>query len=107
MDGRLVFEVTISNKKGIIYVFYRYPSQTADKFEEFIFKLDHLLHEITLMNSSFIVLLGDFNAKSSTWYDKDTTANEGSMLESLTSSYGLSQMIKNPTHLLATSFILH
>ena len=48
-------------------------------------------------------MLGDFNAKSSSWYDKDATSPEGLQIESLTSFYGFSQLITSPTHILLNS----
>ena len=80
LDECLVFEVFINNKKGIICTLYRSPSQTADEFDKFIDKLDQVLHSIHQLNPSFTILLGDFNAKSSTWSNTDTTTNEGQML---------------------------
>ena len=103
LDECIVLEVTINNKKGIIFSLYRSPSQTADEFDQFIDNLDELLQSIRLLNPSFTILLGDFNAKSSAWSSTDPTTNEGHMLESLASFYGLSQLIKDPTHILPTS----
>ena len=103
LDECLVFEVTINNKKCLNCTLYRSPSQTADEFDKFIDKLDQVLHSIHQLNPSFTILLGDFNAKSSTWSNIDTTTNEGQMLESLVSFYGFSQLIKDPTHILPTS----
>ena len=51
----------------------------------------------------FTVVLGDFNAKSTTWCDKDTTTFEGTRIEALTALYGLHQIISEPTHILPNS----
>ena len=103
LDECIVLKATINNKKGIICSLYRSPSQTADEFDQFIDNLDELLQSICLLNPSFTKLLGDFNAKSSAWSSTDPTTNEGHMLESATSFYGLIQLIKVPTHILPTS----
>ena len=55
------------------------------------------------LSPGFVILLGDFNAKSSSCYDKDTTSPEGLRIESLASFYGFSQLISNPTHILPNS----
>ena len=44
-----------------------------------------------------MILLGDFNAKPKSWSVNDTTT-EGKILENLTSSYGMKQLISAPTH---------
>ena len=48
-------------------------------------------------------MLDDFNAKSKTWWTHDITTNEGAQIESLTSMYGLHQLISDPTHILPNS----
>ena len=50
-----------------------------------------------------MIALGDFNAKSSNWYNKDITSDEGRKIEAVTSQYGLRQEINEPTHILNNS----
>ena len=50
-----------------------------------------------------MVALRDFNAKSSNWYNKDITSNEGRKTEVVTSQNGLHQEINEPTHILNNS----
>ena len=50
-----------------------------------------------------MILLGDFNAKSKSWSMNDTTAEEGTILENVTSLFGLNQLISDPTHILQHS----
>ena len=50
-----------------------------------------------------MVALGDFNAKSSNWYNKDITSDEGRKIDALTSQNGLHQEINEPTHTLNNS----
>ena len=90
MNECAIIEITLNNKKGFIILVYRSPSQTADEFEEFMLYLDETLHNISSLNSTFKLMLCDFNAKSSSWYDKDATSPEGLQIESLTSFYGFS-----------------
>ena len=51
----------------------------------------------------FILILGDFNARLSTWDVNDIDTFEGKKINELTSSYGLHQIISEPTHLLDNS----
>ena len=46
------------------------------------------------------VVLGDFNVKSNNWCKADVTSLEGSKIDTITSSYGLNQLIQEPTHIL-------
>ena len=50
-----------------------------------------------------MVALGDFNTKSSSWYNKDITSDEGRKIEAVTSQYGLLQEINESTHILNNS----
>ena len=48
-------------------------------------------------------MIGDFNAKSKQWYKIDITSFEGSQRQLITSKFGLSQIITEPTHILENS----
>ena len=48
-------------------------------------------------------MIADFNAKSKDWCSTDITSCKGSKLDLLTSQFGLSQIIKEPTHILDNS----
>ena len=91
------------NKTGYIAVTYRSPSQTASEFANFLENFEKLLYQIQQFRSSFVVILGDFNAKSKSWWNKDITSNEGSQIDSLATTYGLQQLISDPTHILPNS----
>ena len=54
-------------------------------------------------NSHFLLLVGDFNAKSSNWSSGDATTAEGSQLDYFTSLYCMKQLITEPTHILESS----
>ena len=99
----LTHEVTISNKKGCVITLYRSPSQTSDEFQSFISNLEILLIDINSFAPHFVVLIGDFNAKSNSWSVSDTTTKEYTILENLTSLYGMKQLIPAPTHILQHS----
>ena len=49
------------------------------------------------------LILGNFNAKSSSWWKEDRTTTEGSQLEALTSLHNFHQLISEPTHILPNS----
>ena len=56
-----------------------------------------------MLKSSLTVILGDFNARSQSWWSDDITSYEGSHIDSLTTTYGFHQLMSDPTHLLPNS----
>ena len=96
----MTLEVTISNKKGYVITLHRYPSQTSDKSQSFISNVEKLLININSFDPHFLILLGDFNAKSTSWSVNDRTIEEGAVLENLTSLCGLKQLIIGRAHIL-------
>ena len=49
------------------------------------------------------VVLSDFNTKSNNWCQADITSLEGSKFDTIASSYGLNQLIQEPTRILNLS----
>ena len=78
----------------------RSPNQNNNEFNEFLTNFERLAKQL---KSSFLVILGDFNAQSKSWYSDDITTSEGSNIDSLTTTHGLHQLMSQPTHLLPTS----
>ena len=99
----LVLEITNENKKCILVCLYRSPSQSSDEFDTFLIKLEHMIDTIFNYDPNIVLVLGDFNAKLSSWKTDDNDTLEGICINDLTSSYGLTQMISDPTHILPTS----
>ena len=99
----LILEVNLKNKKGYLVSLYCCPNQNPDEFELFLTNLENFLADITNRNPHFMLLLGDFNAKSKTWFINDQPSREGTQLESLTSLYGMKQLIAEPAHVLENS----
>ena len=62
------------------------------------------LDKIHENNPFMTVVLGDFDAKSNNWCKADITSLvEGSKVDAITSSYGLNQLIQEPTRILNSS----
>ena len=99
----LNFELKIGDKPGNIIALYRSPSQSQDDFETFSDNFELTLETLAQKSSFLTTIIGDSNAKSSNWYSHDKTSFEGSTIESITSQFGLHQLINEPTHLLQNS----
>ena len=91
------------NKKVLVSVIYRFPSQNSNQFESFLSNLENFLSDINKRKPSSSVVTGDFNVRSSSWWCNDINTIEGSHLYSLTSSNGFSQLINEPAHIQTNS----
>ena len=99
----LSFELQIGDKICNLVAFYRSPSQSQDDFETFADNFETTLELLAQKNPFLLTAIGDFNAKSSNWYNKEKTSFEGNTIENVTSQLGLHQMINEPTHILPNS----
>ena len=99
----LLLEMNYNNKKVIISVIYRFPSQSADEFESFLLNFEQLLDDVSQCRPSLSVITGDFNARSVSWWSNDINTTEGLKLSSMSSSVGFTQLINEPTHIQSSS----
>ena len=97
------FELRIGRKCCRFSCLYRSPSQTQDEFETFLKNFELSLDKIHENNPFMTIVQGDFNAKSNNWGKSDITSLEGSKIDTIANSYGLNQLIQEPTHILNSS----
>ena len=62
-----------------------------------------MLNVISSCKPDFSIILGDFNARSKSWWQNDINTSEGTKIDALTSNHGLNQLISQPTHISANS----
>ena len=79
---------------------YRSPSQSSIGYESFLSGFEDMLSSVFFSKSQFAVILGDFNARSSTWCSNDITIINGTLIDSLTTTHGFKQLIYDATHIL-------
>ena len=72
----------------------------GDEFDSFINDFEKPIMDIYSRKADFVLMIGDFNVKSCNWSINDTTTPEGAQLDSITSLYGMKQLISEPTHIL-------
>ena len=98
-----LLEMNHNNKKVLVSVMYRSPSQNYDEFDSFLSNFQKLLNDIENCKPSLSIVTGDFNSRCSSWWPNDINTPEGLKLYSLTSLNGFSQLIHEPTHIQANS----
>ena len=99
----ILCEILMGNKIDYTAVTYRSPSQTASEFANFLENFEKLLYQIQQFRSSFVVILDDFNSRPKSWWNEDIKSNDGSQIDLLTTTYGLRQLVSDPTHILPNS----
>ena len=65
----IVTEISVNNEKCFFTCLYRSPSQSHDELERFCANFDLLLSNINDLHPTYSIVLGDFIAKSSKWFD--------------------------------------
>ena len=73
------FELMVGDKLCNFIALYRSPSQLQDLFESFKENLELNLESKVLNNPFLVVILGNFNVKSSNWCKNDITTTKGAM----------------------------
>ena len=99
----LLLEMNYNNKKVIISVIYRSPSQSTDEFESFLSNFEQLLDDVSQCRPSLSIITGDFNARSVSWWSNGINTTEGLKVSSMSSSVGFTQLINEPTHIQSSS----
>ena len=83
-----------NNKRGGVCVYYK---------SSLPFKVINVKYLQKSISFYLTVVLGGFNAKSNNWCKADITSLERSKIDTIASSYGLNQLIQEPTHILHSS----
>ena len=104
LNERINFEIRIGGKLCRFLCLYRSPSQTQYTFETFFDNFQLTLDAIINKNSILIDALADFNGKTTNWFKNNISSYEGLKIDTITSQFGLQQLINELTHLKATSF---
>ena len=94
------FELKIGDKLCNLISLYRSPSQSQEEFEKFSENLERNFDDLLQSNPFLVVVIGDFNIKSSNWYCRDKSSLEGDTVDNITKQYGLHQIIREPTLIL-------
>ena len=95
-------EISINNKRVVVSL-YRSLVKTPDELNSFSNNFEKLIIDIYSQKADFVLMIGDFNAKSCSWSINNTTSPEEAQLDSIISLYGMKQLTSEPTHILQQS----
>ena len=73
--------VSVKGQVGFIIVSCNSPSQTSSQSDDFLSNFEKLYDDAQIFQLAFTVILGDFNARSKSWWSGDSTTIEGMMLD--------------------------
>ena len=94
----IVAEVKLKKKKIFFVLSYRHPSMSNDEVVTYMKRLENIYESIRKENPYVSILCGDFNARSSIFWEGDAENNEGRLLNDLLISNSPYQLICEPTH---------
>ena len=99
----IVCEFQLDRKKYFFAVLYRSPSQSQNEFQVFMNNFELMLSKMSDENPYCVIVTGDFNCRSSHWWENDIDNEEGKLFEPFSSDLGLHQLISEPTHFIGNS----
>ena len=104
LSESLLCELSCNNQKCFLISLYLSPIQSANEFQFFLKELEIINDNVCIpCNSNFCIIVNDFNAKLSNWKPDHPDTIEGIEILTMTSSYGLTQIIFDSTHILPIS----
>ena len=99
----LVCEHFLNGRRSDLENLYRSPSQSSHEYDHFIKTFEQLIVHLNSFIPHLLLIVGDFNARSSRWWSGNVDNIGCTQLESMTSFHGLNQIINEPTCILPSS----
>ena len=96
----LVLEINKQNKKRYVASLSWSFSQSKNEFDQFLLNFKQLIFDRMSQNPHFVLVTGEFNVRSTSWWKDDLTTSEFNQVDANTSFYGFSQCIFKSTHIL-------
>ncbi len=87
-----------NGRSFIIGCYYRPPKNNYTAIDDFVVSMETTFDRINLARTD-VVLVGDFNATSSSWCTEDSTSVSGRLLDQYFLGLGLHQCVASRTHL--------
>ena len=96
----IVYEIQLNRKKYFFAVVYRSPSQDQSQFDNFTISFELMLSKMHAENPFCVIITGDFNCRSTQWWDNDIENNEGKLFEPFSSDLQSGTKLKALCHIL-------
>ena len=95
----IVAEIKL-NRKNIYFVLsYCHPDLSSTELDEYVKSLERIYECINQENPATTILTGDFNARSSLFWENDTENRGGRVFNNFLISNNLEELINEPTHI--------
>ena len=88
------------NKNIFFIVSYRHPNQSSEESEAYFSSLNDIVEKAANEKRRYIVLTGDFNARSTLFWENDTDTREEHLLSEIAIINNLEELVNKPTHTL-------
>ena len=103
LNESLVCELSFGSCHVCLVSIYRAPCQLSNECNTFVLNSELVLTYLNSIKPHMLLVTGDVSVRSSSWWSDDIDTIEGMRLESITSYYGLHQIINELTHILPSS----
>ena len=97
LPERIIAEVNLGLKKIVMVTIYDSPSQNSEQFEVFMGKLQMIVTRLRQENATAIIIKGDFNCRSSQFWEGDEDNPEGIAFDEFLDTNSLNQLINELT----------
>ena len=100
IDETIVVEIRQKNSKKLFFVLsYRHPNLSLNETDLYFSSLNRIIENVSNENPIGIILTGDFNARSSFFWENDVDTREGNLLSEISISNNLEELISESTHI--------
>ena len=79
---------------------YNHPNQTLEEVNLYMHKLEHIYENIKKENPVVTIICGDYNARSTLFWENDITNWEGRIFSDFLLSNHLEELVNKPTHVM-------
>ena len=78
---------------------YRHPNQTLEEVNRYMHKLKHIYESIKKENPAVTIICGNYNARSTLFWENDITHWEGRTFSDFLLSNNLEELVNEPSHI--------
>lgn len=97
-DQCVVCEIKVKKSKCFVSCMYRSQNESEEEREMFCQKFETTCHNMALEKPMGCFIVGDFNAKCTSWWPDEINNQCGLMLNDISTFYSYTQLIHQPTN---------